>query len=141
MSHPSIPGLLEKYHGVYTSISFPDEDFPVPLKLITFDQLDNEFIEDILGDALEGYLTQSGDTYKWKSKDITPIAVIGLYSLDYDEENLPSDYEEFQCMGMLFITDSGNILRWDGDHYVNDFRDDCEIIGNVVELTEWISIK
>ncbi len=133
--------LLEQHHGTYTRITFPDEGVAVPITLCTFDTIPDEFVMDSMDDALETFLGENKNgTPAWRNKKITPIAVVGLYTLDEEARDIPADCDDFQCMGMLFITDTGDIIRWDGDHYVNDLREDCEIIGTFDELSEWLSI-
>ncbi len=134
--------LMESKHGTYQSITFPGEGVAIPITLCTFNTITEEFIVDSMGDAFGEFLGESKNgSPQWKNKKITPIGVVGLYTLDEEARDLPSDWEDFQCSGMLFITESGGILRWDGDHYVTDFITDCELIGTIDDLSNWLFTK
>jgi len=134
--------LLESKHGNYNLITFPDEGVAVPIALCTFDTIPDEFVIDSMDDGLAEFLGENKNgTPAWRNKKVTPIAVVGLYTLDEEARDIPDDKDDFQCMGMLFITETGDILRWDGDHYVTDFAKDCAKIGTIDELPEWLTIK
>ncbi len=142
MKSGDISKLIDSYRQAYTEVTFPSDGAAIPIKLCTFELIPDEFIFDFMDDAFEEFLGVNKDgTPIWQNKKITPIAILGLYTLDEEARDLPTDSKDFQCMGMLFIDITGDIRRWDGDHYVTDFSNDCDKIGTIEDLYNWISFK
>ncbi|MCP4163969.1 MAG: hypothetical protein GY760_28230 [Deltaproteobacteria bacterium] len=130
MNKTIITELIADQKNKFKKINLGEEEV-LPVLFINFEDLPEDFIIDYMDDAMEEFIDEDDNgNYIWKSEDVIPVAILGMYSLgEYsgdEEDNLPEDANSHQFYGMLFLNSKGGILNW-SEGYIESFSDVTQV--------------